>query len=88
MGRPDPVGEIARLLTALDAGDDENPVRLSPAQRDLLRRTMTRLRAAHRSRVFTAIGGDPEPALGAARTHLRREGWTLLDALIQQRGME
>lgn len=88
VGRPDPVGEIARLLTALDADDDENPDRLSPAQRDLLRRTATRLRAAHRSRVFTAIGGDPEPDLGTAHTYLRREGWTLLDALIQQRGME
>jgi len=88
VGRPDPVGEIARLLAALDADQDGSMDRLSPAQCDLLQRMTTRLRAAHRSRVFAAIGGDPEPDLATARTVLRRESWTLLDALIQQRGME
>jgi hypothetical protein len=88
VGRPDPVGEISRLLTALDADDDGVPDQFSPAQRDLLQRTTTRLRAAHRSRVFAALGGDPEPDIATARTWLQREGWSLLDALIQQRGME
>ena len=88
VGRPDPVGEIARLLTALDADDDGIPDQFSPAQRDLLQQTTTRLRAAHRSRVFAALGGDPEPDIATARTWLQREGWSLLDALIQQRGME
>lgn len=94
VGRPDPVGEIARLLTALD-GDrnpdqdpDRDPDQLSPAHLALLQRTTTRLQAAHRSRVFSSIAADPEPNVAAARIHLRREGWSLLDALIQQRGME
>jgi DNA repair exonuclease SbcCD nuclease subunit len=82
-GRPDPVGELARLLTALD-GD----AGLSPSQEALLQRTATRLQGAHRARVFAAIASDPEPGLDDARAALRREGWTVLDALVRQRGVE
>jgi len=82
-GRPDPVGELARLLTALD-GD----AGLSPSQEALLQRTATRLQGAHRARVFAAIASDPEPGLDDARITLRREGWTVLDALVRQRGVE
>lgn len=94
VGRADPVGEVARLLQSLDppgllhdtAADGFD--HLAPAHQRLLRQTATRLQAAHRARVFAAIAGDPEPDLSAAATHLRREGWTILDALIHQRGME
>lgn len=86
--RPDPVGEIARLLTALDETNDGALDRLSPAHRGLVHRTTTRLQAVHRARVFSSIARDPEPDATTARTHLQREGWSLLDALIQQRGME
>ena len=86
--RPDPVGELARLLTELEASHESGFDRLSAAHLGLLQRTTTRLQAAHRSRVFASVAGDPEPDAAMARTHLRREGWSLLDALIQQRGME
>lgn len=90
-GRPDPVGEVARLLRSLGSPGDTGPDAfdgLTPAHQRLLQQTATRLQAAHRARVFASIAGDPEPDLAAAATRLRREGWTLLDALIQQRGME
>lgn len=86
-GRPDPVGEVARLLQSLDSPNDAFDG-LAPTHQRLLQQTATRLQAAHRARVFASIAGDPEPDLAAAATHLRREGWTLLDALIDQRGME
>ena len=86
-GRPDPVGEVARLLQALAAPGDGFD-HLGPSQQRLLQQTATRLQAAHRARVFTSIAGDPEPDMATAATHLRRESWTLLDALIDQRGME
>lgn len=90
VGRPDPAGEVARLLHSLDSGEiaDGELDGLSAAHQRLLRQTVTRLQAAHRARVFASIGGDPEPDLVTAAMHLRREGWTLLDALIDQRGME
>jgi len=88
VGRPDPVGELARLLTGLEESHDNGFDRLTPAHLDLLQRTTTRLQATHRARVFASVAGDPEPDAAMARTHLRREGWSLLDALIQQRGME
>lgn len=87
VGRPDPVGEVARLLQSLDESGDALDD-LAPAQQRLLQQTATRLQAAHRARVFAPIAGDPEPDLATAATHLRREGWTVLDALIGQRGME
>lgn len=87
VGRPDPVGEVARLLQSL-AGSGDGFDDLSPAHQQLLQQTTTRLQAAHRARVFAWVAGDPEPDLASAATHLRREGWTVLDALIGQRGME
>jgi hypothetical protein len=84
VGRPDPVGELARLLTSLDEEGSE----LAPAHEALLQRTATRLQGVHRARVFASVANDPEPGLEQARTALRREGWTVLDALIRQRGVE
>jgi len=87
VGRPDPVGEVARLLQSLD-GSSDGFDDLAPAHQRLLQQTTTRLQAAHRARIFASIAGDPEPDVAAAATHLRREGRTVLDALIGQRGME
>jgi len=83
VGRPDPVGELARLLTGLDGAGE-----MSPAHETLLQRTTTRLQGVHRARVFASVANDPEPGPEQARALLRREGWTLLDALIRQRGVE
>jgi hypothetical protein len=55
---------------------------------ELLRRTVTRLDGVHRSRVFAAVAGDPEPDLDAARELLRQEAWATLDALVRQRGID
>ncbi|HWV35683.1 MAG TPA: hypothetical protein VNZ55_08620, partial [Thermomicrobiales bacterium] len=84
LGRPDPVGELARLLTWLDGGDVERP----DAHAALLQRTLTRLQGVHRARVFATVAGDPEPDAEMARDILRRESWNVLDALIRQRGVE
>jgi len=84
VGRPDPVGELARLLIALDGEGGK----LSPAQEALVQRTATRLQGVHRARVFAAVANDPEPGPHEARALLRREGWTVLDALIRQRGVD
>lgn len=84
LGRPDPVGELARLLIWLDGGAVERP----DAHAALLQRTLTRLRGVHRARVFAAVANDPEPDADLARDILRRESWTALDALIRQRGVE
>lgn len=83
--RPDSVGEIARLLAALEADD---PHGLSDAQRELVGRTVTRLQSVHRARVFAAVAGDREPDVEDAKRHLRRQGWNVLASLIQQREVE
>lgn len=84
LGRPDPVGELARLLTALDDDDGER----APAQQALVQRTVNRLQAVHRARVFATVANDAEPDTGTAEALLRRESWNVLDALIRQRGVE
>jgi DNA repair exonuclease SbcCD nuclease subunit len=81
--RPDPVGELARLLRSLD----EDEPRTS-AQEALLQRAVDRLVGAHRSRVFAGVANDSAPDAEAARTLLRREGWNVLDALVCQRGVD
>jgi DNA repair protein SbcD/Mre11 len=86
VGRPDPVGELARLLTSLDDEGEGEP--RAPAHEALLQRTATRLQGVHRARVFASVANDPEPGLEQARTALRREAWTVLDALVRQRGVE
>lgn len=80
--RPDPVGELARLLQALE--DDER----TPAQEALLQRTVDRLLGVHRSRVFAGVAHDPEPDAEVARRQLQREAWNVLDALVRQRGVD
>ena len=85
VGRPDSVGEIARLLAALERDDPEE---FSDAQRELVGRTVTRLQSVHRARVFAAVAGDREPDIADAKRHLRRQGWDVLASLIQQRGVE
>lgn len=83
LGRPDPVGELARLLVAL--GDDGAA---TPAQEALIQRTIDRLVGVHRSRVFAGVAHDAAPDEETARTILRREAWSVLDALVRQRGVD
>lgn len=83
LGRPDPVGELARLLSALD--DDGEP---TPAQEALIQRAVDRLVGVHRSRVFAGVAHDSAPDEEIARMALRREAWNVLDALVRQRGVE
>lgn len=83
LGRPDPVGELARLLAALE--EDGSP---TPAQEALVQRATDRLVAVHRSRVFAGAAHDPAPDAETARTVLRREAWNVLDALVRQRGVQ
>jgi DNA repair protein SbcD/Mre11 len=83
LGRPDPVGELARLLRTLD--DDGET---TPAQEALVQRTIDRLVGVHRSRVFAGVASDPAPDEEMARTILRREAWSVLDALVRQRGVD
>ena len=84
LGRPDPVGELARLLRALDPDAGER----APAHDVLVQKAATRLQAVHRARVFASVASDPEPGPEMARALLRRESWNVLDALIRQRGVE
>jgi DNA repair protein SbcD/Mre11 len=83
LGRPDPVGELARLLQAL-----EEDAALTTAQEALLQRSVDRLIGVHRSRVFAGVAADREPDVDIARIHLRREAWNVLDALVRQRGVD
>lgn len=83
LGRPDPVGELARLIQALDDDGDA-----TPAQEALVQRTVDRLVGVHRSRVFAGVAHDAAPDEETARTALRREAWSVLDALVRQRGVE
>ena len=79
--RPDPVGEVARLIQALDTGDA-----LSEAQARLLNATEQKLLAISHARVFGSIL-DMETDMDAF-TLLRRQGWATLDALVRQRGID
>lgn len=83
LGRPDPVGELARLLAALDEDGAT-----TPSQEALVQRATDRLVAVHRSRVFAGVAHDPAPDADTARTVLRREAWNVLDALVRQRGVQ
>lgn len=81
LNRPDPVGEIARLINALDTGDA-----LTETQSRLVHSTEQQVLAVTHARVFGSIL-DFEPELDAA-TLLRRQGWATLDALVRQRGID
>lgn len=83
LGRPDPVGELARLIRVLD--DQAEP---TPAQEALVRRATDRLLGVHRSRIFAGVANDPEPDEETARAFLQREAWNVLDALVRQRGVD
>lgn len=85
LGRPDPVGEVARLIAALNEPD---AAKRTPGQCALIQRTATRLQAVHRARVFTAVAGDTESGEADAIGLLRQQGWNVIDALIKQRGVE
>ena len=79
--RPDPVGEVARLLAALQTGSN-----LNDAQSRLLTAAEQKLLAISHARVFGSIL-DMEPDTDAT-TLLRRQGWATLDALVRQRGID
>lgn len=81
LNRPDPVGEIARLIHALTTGSE-----LSTAQSRLLTATEQRLLTVSHARVFGSIL-DLETDVDAP-TLLRRQGWATLDALVRQRGID
>ncbi|MDI3340348.1 MAG: DNA repair exonuclease [Sphaerobacter sp.] len=79
-GAPDPTGEIARLLLALDR-EGEPPAEYRP----LLERTVAALRHVHSHKGYQAVASDAVPDTALARAHLVREGWRLLDTLLHQR---
>lgn len=81
LNRPDPVGEVARLISALDSGTE-----LTDAQARLVTATEQKLLAISHARVFGSIL-DLEPDIDAT-TLLRRQGWATLDALVRQRGID
>ncbi len=81
LGRPDPVGELARLINALETGEE-----LSDAQSRLLTATEQKLMTVNHARVFGAILDDT-PATDA-QTLLLRQSWATLDALVRQRGID
>lgn len=81
LNRPDPVGEVARLIDALDTGQA-----LSEAQSHLLGATEQKLLSISHARVFGSIL-DTEPANDAPGL-LRRQSWATLDALVRQRGID
>lgn len=81
LNRPDPVGEVARLINSLDSGES-----LSDAQSRLLTATEQKMLAISHARVFGSIL-DSEPDTDAT-TLLRRQGWATLDALVRQRGID
>lgn len=79
--RPDPVGEVARLLHALSSGDD-----LTDAQSQLVIAVEQKLLAVSHARVFGSIVDTPLAA--DAQTLLQRSAWTALDTLVRQRGID
>jgi len=81
IGRPDPVGEIARLLHAFSSGDD-----LTDAQTQLLAAVDQKLLAVSHARVFGSIVDVPLAA--DATTLLRRSAWAALDTMVRQRGID
>lgn len=81
LNRPDPVGEVARLISALDSRSE-----LSDAQSRLVHAAEQKLLAVSHARVFGSIL-DRDSDLDAP-TLLRRQGWATLDALVRQRGID
>lgn len=80
LGRPDPVGEVARLIQALTEDD------LNEQQARLLTATEQKLLAVSHARVFGSILDD-QPETDAP-TLLLRQSWATLDALVRQRGID
>lgn len=81
LNRPDPVGEFARLVNALESGEE-----LTEAQSRLITAAEQKLLSISHARVFGSIL-DMQPEADAA-TLLRRQGWATLDALVRQRGID
>lgn len=81
LNRPDPVGEVARLIYTLASGDE-----LTEAQSRLVTATEQKLLSVSHARVFGSIL-DTEPDTDGP-TLLRRQGWATLDALVRQRGID
>lgn len=81
VGRPDPVGEVARLLQALSTGDE-----LTHPQAQLVTAVEQKLLAVTHARVFGAIVDTPLSA--AAHTLIQRQAWATLDTMVRQRGID
>lgn len=81
--RPDPAGEIARLILALDPGAER-----TESQSRLIQQATDRAATVGHSRVFAAIASDPSPDEPTVIDSLRQESWNVLDALIRQRGRD
>lgn len=81
IGRPDPVGEVARLLHALSTGEE-----LSPSHARLAEEVEQKLLAVTHARVFGAIVDTPLST--DAHTLLQRQAWATLDTMVRQRGID
>lgn len=79
--RPDPVGELARLITVLQSNDER-----SPSQQAIIATAEQRLLAVKHARVF---GGIHDTELDhSAEDLLARNAWAMLDSLVRQRGID
>ena len=81
LGRPDPVGEVARLIQALSTGDE-----LTEAQAQLVTAVDQKLLAVSHARVFGSIIDTPAEA--DATVLLQRQAWAALDTMVRQRGID
>lgn len=81
VGRPDPVGEIARLLQALASGEEPGE-----AQTKLMTAVEQKLLAVTHARVFGSIVDTPLAT--DANTALQRQAWAALDTMVRQRGID
>lgn len=77
--RPDPPGEVARLIRSLEA--EERP----SEYRQLVSATVDRLREIHSAKPFADIASDSEPDGALAHRYVLAEAWSLLDALVAQK---
>ena len=81
VGRPDPVGEVARLLLALSTGNE-----MTEAQSALITAVDQKLLAVSHARVFGSIIDTTADA--DATTLLQRQAWAALDMMVRQRGID
>ena len=74
-----PPAQLARLLLAVDRDN------LTPEQLRLVQTVHERLNNLHHAPPFQPLVGDPGPTMAQARDLVRRQGWSLLEALLRQK---